>query len=58
MEKDYKKQRDKALRAMVKFSKLGDKKMAEAYLNLAVEFNNLRTVIEPIKMPAGYKLIK
>ena len=45
---DYKAERDKALKAMVEFQKLGDAKMAEAMLNLAVHINNLRTEIEPI----------
>lgn len=45
---DYKKQRDEAVNAFVMFRKLGDNKMAEAYLNLAVRLNQLRTDIEPV----------
>ncbi|HEC64018.1 MAG TPA: hypothetical protein ENI23_01850 [bacterium] len=45
---DYKKERDDALKSMVWFKKIGDDKMAEAYLNLAVRLNQLRTDIKPI----------
>ena len=50
---DYKKERDKALEAMVEFRKLGDDKSAELMLNLAVHINNLRTEIEPIKIASS-----
>ena len=45
---DYKKARDEALAAMVEFKKLGDNKMANAYLNLAAHIQAIRTDIEPI----------
>ena len=47
---DYKKARDEALAAMIKFKRLGDDKMAEAYLNLAAHINVIRTDIDPIKV--------
>lgn len=45
---NYKEERDKALGYMVEFSKLGDKKMADEMLKLAVHINRLRTEIEPV----------
>ena len=45
---DYIKARDEALAAMVEFRKMGDDKMANAYLNLAVHIQAIRTDIEPI----------
>jgi len=46
---DYKKQRDEALKAVIMFRKMGDKEMANNYLDLAVRLNQLRTDIDPIK---------
>ena len=45
---DYKKARDEAIAAMVEFRKMGDDKMANAYLNLAAHIQAIRTDIEPI----------
>ena len=45
---DYIKARDEALAAMVEFRKMGDDKMAMAYLNLAAHIQSIRTDIESI----------
>ena len=43
---NYKKARNEALEAMFEFRKMGDDKMADAYLNLAVHIESTRTDIQ------------
>lgn len=50
---DWKKERDKALDAMVAFRKLGDMRMADECLKLAAHINMIRTEIEPIKVASS-----
>ena len=54
---DYKKARDEALDTMIYFKKLGNEKMALAYLNLAAHIQSIRTEIDPLELPKNARLI-
>ena len=54
---DYKKLRDDVIEEMIEFRKLGDDKMAENCLNLAVHINNLRVHPDPLMIPKDSSLI-
>ena len=54
---DYKKAKNEALKAMVEFEKMGDKKMANNYLNLAAHIQSIRTSVHSKCLPKDTTII-
>ena len=54
---DYKKLRDEAIEAMIKFRKMGDMELANHYFTLAAHIQSIRTDIDTMKLPKDNSLI-